>query len=160
MKNIVLVRIDDRLIHGQVVTAWIKQTGGNKIVIVDDPLTKDVFMQRILKAAAPPDIKVEVFTTAGAAEFLKGDAESCEKVVVLAKTPFPLKKLMDEGIMFEKIILGGMGAKTERKKFNKNVSASPEEVLCMRNITQSGTKIYYQLVPMESPVDMERVLNV
>ncbi len=159
MKNIVLVRIDDRLIHGQVVTAWIKQTGGNRIIIVDEALTKDVFMQRILRAAAPPGINVEVFAVAEAAEILKGEAEAGEKIVILVKTPFPIKELIESGVSVEKVILGGMGAKAGRKKFNKNVSASPEEVDCMKNIVQSGVKIYYQLVPSESPTDMGKILN-
>lgn len=62
MKNIVLIRIDDRLIHGQVVTQWIKDTNGNRILIVDDKLVNDRMMMRILKAAAPPGVKVEVMT--------------------------------------------------------------------------------------------------
>ena len=47
MKNIVLIRIDDRLIHGQVVTQWIKDTNGNRILIVDDKLVNDRMMMRI-----------------------------------------------------------------------------------------------------------------
>ena len=85
MRNIVLARIDDRLIHGQVVTAWVKQTNGNRIVIADDPLTKDTFMQRLLKAAAPPGITVDILTTADAINFLKEAPESGENIILLAK---------------------------------------------------------------------------
>ena len=74
MKNIVLIRIDDRLIHGQVVTQWIKDTNGNRILIVDDKLVNDRMMMRILKAAAPPGVKVEVMTVADAETELKQDA--------------------------------------------------------------------------------------
>ena len=84
MRNIVLARIDDRLIHGQVVTAWVKQTNGNRIVIADDPLTKDTFMQRLLKAAAPPGITVDILTTADAINFLKEAPESGENIILLA----------------------------------------------------------------------------
>ena len=61
MKHIVLCRIDDRLIHGQVVTAWVKQTEGNRIVIIDEALVKDVFLQKIIKAAAPSDIRIDIY---------------------------------------------------------------------------------------------------
>ena len=53
MKNILVTRIDDRLIHGQVVTAWIKQYPINKILIIDDELSRNKLMERIYKAAAP-----------------------------------------------------------------------------------------------------------
>ena len=62
MKHIVLCRIDDRLIHGQVVTAWVKQTEGNRIVIIDEALVKDVFLQKIIKAAAPSDIRIDIYS--------------------------------------------------------------------------------------------------
>ena len=61
MKHIVLCRIDDRLIHGQVVTAWVKQTEGNRIVIIDEALVKDVFLQKILRQRHLP-IFVLIYT--------------------------------------------------------------------------------------------------
>lgn len=61
MKHIVLCRIDDRLIHGQVVTAWVKQTEGNRIVIIDEALVKDVFCRKSLKQQHLP-IFVLIYT--------------------------------------------------------------------------------------------------
>ncbi|NLL76905.1 MAG: PTS sugar transporter subunit IIB [Clostridiales bacterium] len=159
MKNIVLCRIDDRLIHGQVVTSWVKQTGGNKIIVVDDALTKDLFMQKILKAAAPPDVKVEVLNTLDATDVLKEEAVNGEKIIILVKIPQILEKLIEGGVTIPKIILGGMGAKDGRKKFNRNVSASEEEVESMKKILGLGTEIYYQLVPTEAPTDVRKLLS-
>ncbi|MBE6083621.1 MAG: PTS sugar transporter subunit IIB, partial [Tissierellaceae bacterium] len=56
MANIVLTRIDDRLIHGQVMTAWVKQTKATRIIIIDDVVAKDDFMKKVLTMAAPPGI--------------------------------------------------------------------------------------------------------
>lgn len=159
MKNIVLCRIDDRLIHGQVVTSWVKQTGGNRILVIDDPLTKDVFMQKILKAAAPPSITVEVLTVTDAACVLKEAPLANEKIIILVKTPMTLEKLIGEGVTLEKIILGGIGAKEGRKKFNRNVSASEEEVASMKRIMGKGTSMFYQLVPTESPIDVRKLVE-
>lgn len=159
MKNIVLCRIDDRLIHGQVVTSWVKQTGGNKIIIVDEELTEDVFMQKVLKAAAPPDIKLEVLGIIDAADVLKEEPAFREKVIILVKEPQTFEKLMEEGLSLPKIILGGMGAKEGRKKFNRNVSASLEEVNSMKRMIEGGTEIYYQLVPTNTPVDIRKLLD-
>lgn len=57
MKDIMVARIDDRLIHGQVVTAWIKSYPINNILIIDDLLAQDQMMQSIYKAAAPVGVK-------------------------------------------------------------------------------------------------------
>ncbi len=159
MKNIVLSRIDDRLIHGQVVTSWVKQTGGNRIIIVDDGLVKDFFMQKIFKAAAPPDVVVEVYDVGAATEILKGDEESGEKVIILVKTPQVFEKLIEGGVKLKKIVLGGMGALAGRKKFNRNVSASKEETDSMRRMIDGGIEIVFQLVPTESPADVRKMLE-
>ena len=53
MKNIRLIRVDDRLIHGQVVTSWITQTGSKKIMIIDDELYENEFLKDVFAAAAP-----------------------------------------------------------------------------------------------------------
>ena len=154
MKNIVLIRIDDRLIHGQVVTQWIKDTNGNRILIVDDKLVNDRMMMRILKAAAPPGVKVEVMTVADAEKELKQDAVPGENIV---KVPKVLEELIDAGIPMQKIVLGGMGLTPQRKKFNKNVAATEEEVECMKRIVAKGVPMEFQLVPAERAINVEKL---
>ena len=158
MRNIVLARIDDRLIHGQVVTSWVKQTNANRIIIVDNPLTKDVFMQRLLKAAAPSGISVNILTTEDAVKFLKEDPAAGENVIILVKVPEAIEALIDGGVVLDKVILGGMGAKEGRSRFNKNVSASSKEVECIKRILEKGVSMYYQMVPNEKAVDVKKII--
>lgn len=158
MRNIAVTRIDDRLIHGQVVTAWVKQTDANTIVIVDDPLTKDVFMQKIIRSAAPTGIDVRVMGTEEAAAFLAEESDANEKIIVLVKGPGVLESLVDAGIALPVIVLGGMGSKAGRKKFNRNVSASPEEVECMKRLEEKGSTVQFQLVPDDKPVPLSKML--
>lgn len=157
MKNMVLIRIDDRLIHGQVVTQWIKDTNGNRILIIDDELVNNRMMQRILKAAAPPGIKVEVMTVDDAVTELKKDAAPGENIVILVKYPEVLERMLDAGISMKIIVLGGMGLTADRKKFNKNVAASEEEVACMKRIVSKGVTMEFQLVPAERAVNVEKL---
>ena len=149
MKNIVLTRIDDRLIHGQVVTAWIKQYPINKILIIDDELSQNRLMERIYKAAAPMGVEVLIQSVSEAREFLKG-----ENFLILVKVPEIIESLLKEGIEIKKVILGGMGAKNGRKTFNRNVSASGEEVECFKRIVEGGVEIFYQLVPNDKAVNI------
>ena len=60
LENLLLARIDDRLIHGQVMTAWMKIMPAKKIIIVDNKVANDDFMISVLELAAPQGVKVEV----------------------------------------------------------------------------------------------------
>lgn len=158
MRNVVLTRIDDRLIHGQVVTGWVKKTDCSRILVVDDQAAKDVFMQRLLKAAAPPGMLVEARSVADASEWLLQDGEASERVMILVKVPDAIEKMQQAGLAFDEVILGGMASKAGRKKFNKNVFASEEEVACMKRIMEKGTKMFFQLAPEEMPTDVAKLV--
>ena len=155
MRNVVLIRIDDRLIHGQVVTGWVKKTDCKSILVVDDQVAKDVFMQRVLKAAAPPKMPVEAKIVADASEWLSQEGSAG---LILVKVPETIERMQETGLVFDEVILGGMASKAGRKKFNKNVSASEEEVACMKRIMERGTKMLFQLVPDETPVDVAKLV--
>lgn len=158
MRNVVLTRIDDRLIHGQVVTGWVKKTDCSRILIVDDQVAKDAFMQRLLKAAAPPKMLVEAKSVTDASAWLAEEGESSERIMVLVKVPEVIEEMQKAGLSFDEVVLGGMAAKAGRKKFNKNVSASEEEVACMKRIMAQGTKMVFQLVPDEVPTDVAKLV--
>ena len=157
MKNVVLARIDERLIHGQVMTGWIKMCSANVILVIDDASAANAFLKRILFAAAPKDCELLVHTTKEAIEYLKGDSDQ-EKVLVLAKTPGPFLEAIKVGVTFKEFNLGNMDGGPGRKRFNKNVNASDEEVAEFKAIVDAGVPIYMQMVPSDSKVDTKSLL--
>ena len=154
MRNIVLTRIDDRLIHGQVVTAWIRRYPINRILIVDDELSKNRLMERIYRAAAPVGTEVLIKPVQEAAAFLREDGERGENILILVKVP----QVIEGEVEIKKVILGGMAAGKGRKTFIRNVSASREEIECMRRISERGIELSYQLVPDEKETDLKKLL--
>ncbi len=157
MLNIVLTRIDDRLIHGQVVTAWAKVTKANRIIVVDDEVAADDFMVKILKMAAPSSFKIGIHSIADASEILKGE-DSEERVIVLVKTPKTVEALLDNGVTIAELNLGGMGAIQGRKQLYRNISISDDERMCFKSLLQRGTRVYVQIVPDASAMDIEKLL--
>ena len=158
MVNIVLTRIDDRLIHGQVMTAWVKSTLGNRIIIVDDVVAKDQFLQKVLRMAAPPDIKVEVYGVDEASGVLKAEPKDNERVIILVKTPKTVEDMVNKGVKIEKMIVGGMGAGPGRKKFYKNISVSNEEKSIFSRLIDKGMDIDIRIVPDDKPIAISKLL--
>lgn len=158
MGTIVLARIDDRLIHGQVMTSWLNYTSANRIIIVDDQTANDTFMSMIVTSVAPANIKTEVFDVAGGVEAVKQLSDN-DKVIILVKTPAVYVEMMRQGIQLEKVNIGGMGAKAGRTKFYKNISASEEEKACLKELVNNGATVTIQIIAEDKAIDVAKLLS-
>lgn len=159
MANIVLTRIDDRLIHGQVMTAWVKTTKATRIIIVDNAVAQDDFLKKILTMAAPPGISVEVYGIEDGASALKEDSPEDEKIVVLTKVPNTVEALVDNGVDIKDIVVGGIGAAPGRKKLYKNISISEEEKQCFLNLIEKNVEVNIQIVPDDRPLPIDKTFK-
>lgn len=158
MRNIVLSRIDERLIHGQVMTSWIKIANPNKVLVIDNASASNAFLKRILFAAAPKNMELLVMTNEEAFAWLKEDADAGERIFILTKTPKPFLEAIRNGVKIDEIILGNMGGAAGRKRFNKNVNASDAEIQDFRDIIAEGTNLFAQMVPSDSKEDVRKLL--
>lgn len=158
MKNIVFARVDDRLIHGEVVTAWTPTYSINHIIIIDDIVATDPFQKRVLKALAPTKIRVDAFTVVEGIKELGKDYNEKERVLLLTKSPIVYAKLVEGGIELPQLNLGGMGIRDERKPFIKNVACDEKEIEAIRNIVEKGIHVFYQLVPEQRLIEITNLL--
>ena len=147
-----LVRVDDRLIHGQVVAIWLKALGARRIVIVDDRTARDDFLREILELASPPGVPVEVLDVEQGIERVRGLVSDPEPVFVLMRSPLTAVKLREAGIEFPLLNVGGIGAGPGRKPLYRNISASPEEIAAMQRLEALGTKVELRIVENDRPV--------
>ncbi|MBP1042259.1 PTS sugar transporter subunit IIB [Vagococcus sp. BWB3-3] len=158
MKNIIFARVDDRLIHGEVVTAWAPTYSINHIIIIDDVVALDTFQKRVLKALAPTGVRVDAYTTEeGIAELSKTYNEK-ERVLLLTKTPITYAKLVEGGIELPQVNLGGMGIRGERQTFIKNVACDEAEIAAIRKMVDKGIHVFYQLVPEQRLIEITNLL--
>ncbi|TME10389.1 MAG: PTS sugar transporter subunit IIB [Chloroflexi bacterium] len=147
-----LVRVDDRLIHGQVVAIWLRALGAKRIVIVDDKTARDEFLREILELAAPPGVPVEVHDVAAGTERVRELATAPEPVFVIMRSPVTALRMREAGVDFPLLNVGGIGAGPGRKPLYRNISASPEEVQAMRRLEELGTRVELRIVENDRPV--------
>jgi len=157
MDNLVLARIDDRLIHGQVMTAWMKVKPAKHILVIDDKVSKDSFMIDIIELASPADVKVSVLSCDDAITELKNGLKV--PTILLAKTPATYKKIIDAGIDILSINVGGMGVNAGRKTLYKNIAASEEEKNIFREFLSKGIEVKIQIIPANTAIKMTEVLK-
>lgn len=128
MQEIVNVRIDDRLIHGQVAAVWSLVTKATRIMVVDDQVVKDPVNKEALKMACPKQCKLSILTVSRAAENLCAGKYEGEKVFIVAKSPATIRGLYDGGFHMERVNVGNMGGKQNTKMLKKQ-SASVKKIL-------------------------------
>lgn len=159
MRNVVHARVDDRLIHGEVVTAWVPTMRATRIIIIDDEVAKDEFNVRVVKALAPAGTKVFVYDVDKASEKLMVEGLPDERLLLLAKSPTTFWRLIQKGVPLKAVNLGGAGIRGQRQPFINNVSLDPEEVLSCESMQNNGCRVYYQLVPEQSVVEIDAAVK-
>lgn len=157
MENLVLTRIDDRLIHGQVMTAWSRVTKAEQVLIVDDDVAKDDFMINVLENAVPESMAIGVFDKEDAVTFLSEPLEA--PTIVLVKVPETIEYLVDHEIVIDEVDLGGMGANKNRDSLYHTISASEGEKETFKRLLRKGINVFIQIMPQNDKVDLQNVLE-
>lgn len=157
MQNLVLTRIDDRLIHGQVMTAWIKNEKADQVVIVDDGTANDEYMIEVLEMAIPEEIAIGIFTKEEGVQFFEQGLDA--PTILLVKGPEALNYLVDHGIAIEEVDVGGMGARADRSVLYKNISTSPEENRAFSDLLKKKVNVFIQVMPQDKPVSVQEYLK-
>ncbi|MBP3039033.1 PTS sugar transporter subunit IIB [Bacillaceae bacterium Marseille-Q3522] len=159
MADIKLIRIDFRLIHGQVITRWLKQTNANRIIVIDNNLAKDPFMSQVYVMAAPPGVNVEMMSTDEAADSWKKNQLGNGKILILFKTVATALEASEKGIPLAKIQVGGLGAGPGRKVVFNQITLNQEDADKLKKLQEAGTEVIFQTVPEETPAGLDKILK-
>lgn len=155
---ITLVRIDDRVIHGQIVARWSRFKTCNGILIVNDSIAQDPIQKKIFTNAAPAEIKVGVFTVNESIEKIKKARESKKNYFLIVKTPVTLREIVESGGDFgTDINVGPISAIAGGKTVAKNVTISEEDKSAFDFLENHGKTIQFQLIPDEKAVKWSKV---
>jgi len=156
--NIKLIRIDDRLIHGQVATTWTKNLGIEQILIINDEAVKDEVMQSVANFAAPPGVDVKIF---GVEQFINiVQSNSIKKpTMLLFKNVLDVLRLSDSGFNIKSVNAGGMGFKEGRKRMTRAISVTPEENEAFKRLIDKEIEIIFQMIPNDPREKYKDVYN-
>jgi PTS system mannose-specific IIB component len=152
-----LVRVDDRLIHGQVVAIWLKALNARRIVIVDDRTARDDFLREVILLSAPSGVAVEIHELTPGIERVRELTADPEPVFVLMRSPLTALRMREAGVEFPLLNVGGLGAGPTRKPLYRNISASPDEMAAMRQLESMGTQVELRIVENDRPVAFKSV---
>lgn len=160
MAKKMMVRVDDRLIHGQVLTQWVSAINAQKIVVIDDEISKDKMRKNILKFAAPDDMKISILSAERAVEVWNKNKFGNFNVFVLFRDVNMIKKCKDLGLVFPDISLGQMSIIDDRKQIYRQLGLNEAEAQTLLDLEKDGLNIYFQMIPTDKKESLEMVKKV
>lgn len=147
------IRIDERLIHGQVAGLWQGNWDCNRILVIDADSANDPVMKSVLKMACPYGVKLSILEAEKAAANLRSGKYGQERVALIAKAPGEICALIDNGYRPEcDITVGNMSYAPGKRRVSKNISVSEEDVENFRRLNDLGCRLSCQMVPSAAAV--------
>lgn len=159
MDKIGHVRIDDRLIHGQIVASWISALNCTTIVVADDKAAGDPLQNMLLGMAVPPGIALKILPVAEAAAYLKGPSVNGSKLLVIVRNVFSALALAEQGVELEKINVGNVSADPKKIKYSKSVWLDEADIACFTKLRDRGIYMEVRVVPGEKGTDLFSMLK-
>lgn len=160
-----LIRIDNRLVHGQVGVTWVNALNVDTIVVVDDETAMNMFSQKMMKTIAKTsNVNIRFYTVQDFMQVFQNN-ESHQKLFVVVRDIHTLYTLFELGLPSQKVNIGNIHYEKGRLPYNKRIYLTEEDSNELNALIQQGFYIYYQDVPgtMEEAIhhiDYERLKKV
>ncbi|MGE6376454.1 PTS system mannose/fructose/N-acetylgalactosamine-transporter subunit IIB [Peribacillus muralis] len=151
--SIVITRIDERLIHGQVAYSWSVAYQVTEYVVVDDEAANDPTQILLLSMAVPSGKKHAILSVENAVRYLAAQPES-EKTFIVVKSPHVLLSLIERGITLPSINVGGMYYKPGKQEISKTVYLDEEDRDVFRKIRNHGIACEIRTSPSDKSIDL------
>lgn len=155
------MRMDDRLIHGQIVTAWIKEAQADTILLADDKAAKDPTQQMILKFAVPNGIKLLIVTMKEAYQIICDDSQKGTALLIV-RNPETAYELFSMGYHIDSINVGNISnsrSKTGRTRLLSNIYVEQNDADYLRKIHELGIRLDVRAVPTDRSINGMELLE-
>lgn len=153
-----VIRVDHRLLHGQVIFSWTKFASIERVIVIDTATSNDDFKKMSLKLAKPEDIKLNVFSVDAAISKIDQIKALSDNIMLLFENVTELSKFIDAFGPVDEINYGLVPSKPDAKRFSNAVYLTPEEVELSKKMCDQGISISMQQVPSSNKELLNNVI--
>lgn len=150
MPNILLTRVDNRLIHGQVGVTWVNHLGANLILVANDKVSADPVQQSLMDMVVPDAIQTRFFSIEKTIKVIN-KASAKQKIFLVCKTPQDVLRLVEGGVPIKEINIGNMHFSEGKEQISSTVSIDEDDKKTLRKLIDLGVKVEQRRVPDERP---------
>lgn len=158
MPNIVLCRIDNRLIHGQVATQWTSSIGANLLLVANDKVASDTMRQGLMDMAAPSFAQTRYFTLKRTMEVIHKAADR-QKIFIICENPQDVLALVKGGVPIKKVNIGNMHMSEGKRQVVGSVAVDDADINAFKELRELGVELEIRRVPTESTENIEKLFQ-
>jgi len=158
-----MIRLDDRLVHGQVAVIWSKRLGVDRIIVASDEAANNELQSSVLKMAAPPSAKVFVLKIIKAAAIINDVRSKDKKILVVTDSPdkiYQLVNLIDEKPVINIANYGRIAGTNYKSKVTETVYTSKKENELFKKLIDKKYEVFYQLLPEDKKILLNNLIQV
>lgn len=154
-----LVRIDDRLVHGQVVEGWIPHLKARLVVVASDAAAKDETLEMLMRLALPESVELAVLPVAQAARHPGITGEDPRNTLALVPGPGEALGLLEAGASFDRLNVGGLHYTAGRVQLGKAIFLSPADTRDLRALARRGVRLEGRALPRDPMTDLLELID-
>jgi PTS system mannose-specific IIB component len=158
--SIVLTRIDNRLIHGQVLESWVPTINANCIVVANDKIANSTMQKLLMEASVPKGIRVFIGSIDDAAEILDSEELANARIILLFKTSSDALSAHRKGVQYGKLNLGNMHAGDGKMKCSCTIALDPDDIENLNKLEGAGIRIFSQCVPTDKEIGWHKMVRI
>ncbi|MGD0279030.1 MAG: PTS sugar transporter subunit IIB [Smithella sp.] len=158
--NIVLVRVDSRLVHGQILEAWVPFVKAKCIIVVDDKVAADSFFETVIRMAVPSEIEVIISSVDDFVQNYTYTHGSGKKTIVLFSNIADACDAFERGFHFDRLNIGNIYNNEYKICCSTSVFLCDEEIKKLENLLkEAGVFVELQRVPKSRAVNIKEALK-
>lgn len=159
--SVVFTRIDDRLIHGQVVEGWIPFLDINEVVVISDESAKNDMTRTLMRMSLPDEVGLEIFGAEDGAQYLASakDKNGGSRTLVLAPGPAEVVALVNRGFQPVSVNVGGMHYSIGKTQIGRAIFLDGRDIESLKALAASGIKLEGRGVPTDEEADVLALLH-
>lgn len=153
--SIVMARIDNRLLHGIIVTQWAPISQAHRVMVIDDQVANDDIAKASMWLARPAGMAISIISKATALKHFARGQYDRDAIFLIVKEPETFLDLIKQGVPIKKITLGSTNFKKGASKLAPRIFASDQNLATYHQLLAWGIKIVIQFVPADKPLDLQ-----
>lgn len=156
--KMLILRVDDRLIHGQVIAGWARPLGIEVLILASDKISKDEWSCNVYRLAIPEGIQFYCFDIQSSARFLLKQSDE-KRIMTIVENIKDAHSLLLNGLKIKEVNIGGLGFTEGSRTIAPYIYLTPEDIEAAVKIYQMGIKLIGRQLPNSPPVDVIKKLT-